>query len=120
MGAPLSKVDCIRYINTLTPNIFNGYGTTETFWNSFLRPYNLPEGAGSVGGSCIDDEVRVVQIYDDKKAEPDEMIPHDSLTEGEIIIRSPEKTTYSYYNNDEMTKEKFYRGWMYTGDTGTS
>lgn len=119
MGAPLSKVDCIRYINTLTPNIFNGYGTTETFWNSFLRPYNLPEGAGSVGGSCIDDEVRVVQIYDDKKAEPDEMIPHDSLTEGEIIIRSPEKTTYSYYNNDEMTKEKFYRGWMYTGDTGT-
>ena len=47
------------------------------------------------------------------------MIPHDSLTEGEIIIRSPEKTTYSYYNNDEMTKEKFYRGWMYTGDTGT-
>ena len=37
MGAPLSRADCIRYIATLTPNIFNGYGTTETFWNSFLR-----------------------------------------------------------------------------------
>jgi len=119
MGAPLSRSACTRFINVLTPNIFNGYGTTETFWNSFLRPYDLPDGAGSVGGSCIDDEVRVVKIYDGKKAEPDEMVPHDRMTEGEVIIMSPEKTTYSYYNNDEMTKEKFYKGWMYTGDTGT-
>lgn len=119
MGAPLSRADCIRYIATLTPNIFNGYGTTETFWNSFLRPYNLPDAAGSVGESCIDDEVRVVKIYDDKKAEPDEMVAHDGMSEGEIIIRCPEKTTYSYYKDEHMQQEKFYKGWMYTGDTGT-
>ncbi len=119
MGAPLSHASCIRFMNVLTPNIFNGYGTTETLCNSYLRPYNLPEGAGSVGGSCIDDEVRVVKIYDDKKAEPEEMVEHDKSSEGEIIIRAPEKTTYSYYNNKEMTEEKFYKGWMYTGDTGT-
>lgn len=118
MGAPLSKADCIRYMEVLTPNIFNGYGTTETFWNSFLRPYNLPDGAGSVGGSCTDDEVRVVRIYDDRKAEPEELVPTDGASEGEIIIRSPEKTTYSYFNNDDMTRQKFYKGWMYTGDTG--
>ncbi|MCR5723900.1 MAG: AMP-binding protein [Treponema sp.] len=118
MGAPLSKNDCIRFMETLTPHIFNGYGTTETFWNSFLRPYNLPDGAGSVGSSCIDDEVRVVHLYEGKKAEPDDMVAHDSRTEGEIIIRSPEKTTYSYYHNDKMAREKFYKGWMYTGDTG--
>ena len=118
MGAPLSKADCTKFRVVLTKNIFNGYGTTETFWNSFLRPYDLPDGAGSVGGSCTDDEVRVVKIYDDKKAEPDELVATDSETEGEIIIRSPEKTTYTYINNEEMSKEKFYKGWMYTGDTG--
>lgn len=118
MGAPLSKEDCIRFSNLLTPNIFNGYGTTETFWNSFLRPYNLPDGAGSVGQSCTDDEVRVVKIYDDHKADPDELVPFDGETEGEVIIQSPAKSTYSYYKNEETTKEKFYKGWMYTGDTG--
>ena len=118
MGAPLSKSDCIRYMEVLTPNIFNGYGTTETFWNSFLRPYNLPDGAGSVGGSCTDDEVRVVKIYDDKKAEPEEIVPQDDKSEGEIIIHAPEKTTFAYINDSEMARKKFYKGWMYTGDTG--
>lgn len=119
MGAPLSKADCEKYMTELCPHIFNGYGTTETFWNSFLRPYNLPEGAGSVGSSCTDDEVRVVKIYEEKKAEPDELVAQDNSAIGEIIIKSPAKSTYSYYNNPEMTQEKFYKGWMYTGDTGT-
>ncbi|MCR4821867.1 MAG: AMP-binding protein [Treponema sp.] len=118
MGAPLSKADCIHYMEVLTPNIFNGYGTTETFWNSFLRPYNLPDGAGSVGGSCTDDEVKVVKIYDGRKAEPEDTVSTDSLTEGEIIIRSPEKTCYTYIDDEKMSEEKFYKGWMYTGDTG--
>lgn len=119
MGAPFSKEACERYLKILTPNIFNGYGTTESFWNSFLRPYDLPEYSGTVGGSCIDDEVRVVRIYDDKKAEPDETVEHDGKTEGEVIIHSPAKSSYAYYHNEEMQKEKFYKGWMYTGDTGT-
>jgi len=119
MGAPLSRADCIRFCNVLTPNIYNGYGTTETFWNAFLRPYDLPEGAGSVGGSCIDDEVRVVHVYEDKKAEPDDMVIHDHMTEGEIIIKSPAKSSYAYYKNEKMDKERYYKGWYYTGDTGT-
>ena len=118
MGAPLEKSACKRYLEVLTPNILNGYGTTETFWNSFLRPYDLPQYAGTVGGSCIDDEVRIVKVYDGHKAEPDELVPTDNETVGEIIIRSPGKTTYSYYNNPEEEKEKFYKGWMYTADLG--
>lgn len=118
MGAPFEKSACIRYLEMLTPNILNGYGTTETFWNSFLRPYDLPEFAGTVGGSCIDDEVRVVKIYEDRKAEPDELVPQDNETVGEIIIRTPGKTTYSYYNNPEEQEKKFYKGWMYTADLG--
>lgn len=50
MGSPLDKRACIYFQSILTPNIFNGYGTTESFWNSFLRPYDLPDMAGSAGG----------------------------------------------------------------------
>lgn len=119
MGSPLEKAACIRFQELLTPNIFNGYGTTETFWNTFLRPYDLPERAGSAGRSCTDDEVRIVKTYDDRKAEPDETVATDGVTEGEIIIKSPAKSTCCYVNNDEATKAKFYKGWLYTGDIGT-
>jgi acyl-CoA synthetase (AMP-forming)/AMP-acid ligase II len=119
MGAPFEKAACMRYLEVLTPNIFNGYGTTESFWNSFLRPYDLPEHAGSVGGSCIDDEVRVVKVYDDRKAEPDDLVPTDSESVGEIIIWSPAKSTYSYAHNPKEEEKKFYKGWMYTGDLGS-
>ncbi len=118
MGAPLSKENCIRFMEYLSPNIFNGYGTTETFWNCFLKPSDLPENAGAVGRSCTDDEVRVVKMYEDKKADPDEVVPMDGTTEGEIIIRSPAKSTYTYYNNPDAAEQKFYKGWMYTADAG--
>ncbi len=119
MGSPLEKEACIRFQNILTPNIFNGYGTTESFWNTFLRPFDLPEMSGTAGRSCTDDEVRIVRVYDDKKAEPDDVVPTDNLTEGEVIIKCPAKSTYCYANNEQATRDKFYRGWMYTGDIGT-
>lgn len=119
MGSPLEKEACIRFQNVLTPNIFNGYGTTETFWNTFLRPFDLPEMAGTAGRSCTDDEVRIVNVYDDRKADPDDTVPTDGKTEGEIIICCPEKSTYCYIDNEQATKEKFANGWMYTGDVGT-
>ncbi len=118
MGSPLLHDDCIDFMKNLTPNIFNGYGTTETFWNSLLMPYDLPENAGSAGISCIDDEIRLVKIFDDRKAEPDELVEKDSTTEGEVIIKSEAKSTFSYFNDEKNEKEKFYKGWMYTGDTG--
>ncbi|MFQ6830867.1 class I adenylate-forming enzyme family protein [Butyricicoccus pullicaecorum] len=120
MGAPFEKAACEKYMKLLTPNIFNGYGTTETFWNTFLRPYDLPEMSGSAGRACTDDDVRVVAVHPDgSHAEPEEVVPHDSETPGEIIIRSPAKSAFCYYNNPEMTAQKFYKGWLYTGDMGT-
>ncbi len=119
MGSPLERNACIRFQKVLTPNIFNGYGTTETFWNTFLNPFDLPQMAGTAGRSCTDDEVRLVKIYDDRKAEPDEIVAMDNFSEGEVIIKCPAKTTYCYVNNPEVTEEKFYKGWLYTGDIGT-
>ena len=119
MGSPLEKAACERFHRVLTPNIFNGYGTTETFWNTFLRPYDLPKMAGTAGRSCTDDEVRVVKVFEDRKGEPDEMAETDNLEVGEVILQSPAKSSYSYYNNPEETKRKFYKGFMYTGDLAT-
>lgn len=119
MGSPLERSACIRYQKVLTPNIFNGYGTTETFWNTFLRPFDLPDNAGTAGASCVDDDVRVVKVYDDHRAEPDEYVAKDGSEVGEVIICSPAKSPYLYVNNDEETERKYYKGFIYTNDLAT-
>ena len=86
MGSPLERSACIRFQQVLTLNIFNGYGTTETFWNTFLRPFDLPDNAGTAGASCVDDDVRVVKVYEDHRAEPDDLASTDGQEVGEVII----------------------------------
>ncbi|MCM1078763.1 MAG: AMP-binding protein [Bacteroidales bacterium] len=119
MGSPLERSACIRYQRVLTPNIFNGYGTTETFWNTFLRPFDLPDFAGTAGASCVDDDVRVVKIHEDRRSEPDELAKTDGKEVGEVIICSPAKSPYYYVNNDEETDRKYYKGFIYTNDLAT-
>lgn len=119
MGSPLERSACLRYQRVLTPNIYNGYGTTETLWNTFLRPFDLPEYAGTAGAAMVDDDVRVVKVYDDRCAEPEEMVATDGTETGEVIICSPAKSPYTYYNNVEETKKKYYKGFIYTGDLAT-
>jgi acyl-coenzyme A synthetase/AMP-(fatty) acid ligase len=119
MGSPLERSACIRYQNVLTPNIYNGYGTTETFWNTFLRPFDLPDNAGTAGGSCVDDDVRVVKVYDDRKAEPDDLVKQDGKEIGEVIMCCPAKSPYRYSSNPKETEEKYYKDFLYTGDLGT-
>ena len=119
MGSPLEKAACIRYQQVLTPNIFNGYGTTETFWNTFLRPFDLPEGAGTAGASCVDDDVRVVRLHDGRRTEPDELVAQDGTEIGEVILSSPAKSPYLYYDNQSETERKYYKGFLYTNDLAT-
>ncbi len=119
MGSPLERSACIRYQKVLTPNIFNGYGTTETFWNTFLRPFDLPENAGTAGASCVDDDVRVVKVYENRRAEPDDLAKTDGSEIGEVIISSPAKSPFVYNNNPEETEQKYYKGFLYTNDLAT-
>ena len=119
MGSPLEKAACIRFQRVLTPNIFNGYGTTETFWNTFLRPFDLPDNAGSAGASCVDDDVRVVRIHDGQRTEPDDLAAQDGLEVGEVILSSPAKSPYLYYDNESETERKYYKGFLYTNDLAT-
>ncbi len=118
MGAPLDREACLRYQETLTPRIFNGYGTTEAFWNTFLRPSDLPEHAGSAGRACTDDDVAVVRIYEDRTADPDDHAAQDGAEVGEVAVRSI-KAGYAYVNQPEEQAERFRDGWLYIGDLAT-
>lgn len=118
MGSALEREACLRYQEVLTPRIFNGYGTTESFWNTFLRPTDLPEHAGAAGRACTDDDVRVVRVLDDRLAGPDEPVAQDGTEVGEIIIRSP-KAGYAYVDSPQQEAEKFHDGWIHVGDLAT-
>jgi acyl-CoA synthetase (AMP-forming)/AMP-acid ligase II len=118
MGAPLDREACLRYQQTLTPRIFNGYGTTEAFWNTFLRPEDLPEHAGSAGRACTDDDVAVLRIYEDRLADPSDTVPKDSETVGEVAVRSV-KSGYAYVNQPDEQAQRFHDGWLYIGDLAT-
>jgi acyl-CoA synthetase (AMP-forming)/AMP-acid ligase II len=118
MGAPLERQACLRFQQMLTPRIFNGYGTTEAFWNTFLRPADLPEHAGSAGRACTDDDVAVVAAREDGPARPDELVARDGTEIGEVIVRSV-KSGYAYVNNPAEQAQRFRDGWLYTGDLAT-
>ena len=118
MGAPLDREACLRYQELLTARIFNGYGTTEAFWNTFLRPADLPAMAGTAGRACTDDDVAVVRIYDDRHASPDDHVAKDGEDVGEVIVRTP-KSGYAYVNQPEEQAAHFRDGWLYIGDLAT-
>ena len=118
MGAPLDREACLRYQDTLTPRIFNGYGTTEAFWNTFLRPSDLPEHAGSAGRACTDDDVAVVRIYEDRMADPGDHAAKDGAEIGEVAVRSV-KSGYAYVNQPDEQTARFHDGWLYIGDLAT-
>ncbi len=118
MGAPLDRAAALRYQSTLTKRIANGYGTTEAFWNTYLRPEDLPDAAGAAGRACLDDDVAVVKVYDDRFADPRDTVAKDGTEVGEVIMRSV-KSGYTYMHNPEEQEKKFRNGWMYPGDLAT-
>ncbi|MHA7985393.1 class I adenylate-forming enzyme family protein [Rathayibacter sp. CAU 1779] len=118
MGAPLDRAAALRYQRVLTPRIANGYGTTEAFWNTYLRPDDLPDAAGAAGRACLDDDVAVVKVQPDRISSPDEHAKKDGQEIGEVIMRSV-KSGYAYLGNPDEQAEKFRHGWVYPGDLAT-
>ncbi|NLU83630.1 AMP-binding protein [Rhodococcus sp. HNM0569] len=118
MGAPLEREAALRYQQVLNPRIFNGYGSTEGFWSTFLRPSDLPDMAGTAGRACIDDDVLVLEVFGDRLAHPHETVPRDGTTVGEVAIRSP-KGALAYVDSPEQEKAKYHDGWLHIGDLAT-
>jgi acyl-CoA synthetase (AMP-forming)/AMP-acid ligase II len=124
MGSPLDRQACLRYQEQLTPRIFNGYGTTEAFWNTFLRPADLPEHSGSAGRACTDDDVAVVRLVADgtdgaggADGAPTP-VAKDGTEVGEVAVRSV-KSGYAYVNRPQEQSGRFRDGWLYIGDLAT-
>jgi acyl-CoA synthetase (AMP-forming)/AMP-acid ligase II len=118
MGAPLDRAAALRYQRVITPRIANGYGTTEAFWNTYLRPDDLPDAAGAAGRACLDDDVAVVTVQKDRISAPEEHAKKDGQEIGEVIMRSV-KSGYAYLGNPQEQAEKFRDGWVYPGDLAT-
>ena len=119
MGSPLERESCIRFQRLLTPRIFNGYGTTETFWNSFLRRTTCRRWRAAPDGPAR--TMRSASWPCTKAAMPARTRPSptDGETPGEIILFAPYKSALCYTQNPELTAERYKNGWFYTHDVGT-
>lgn len=112
-GAPLSEALAKRLIERVTPNIFNGYGSTETLCDLLLRPEDLPEHAGKAGRPSPAKEVRVIEYERGTDVSPDERA--EIGEEGRVIVRG-KGIMDSYFENVEATKATFEDGWFYHDD----
>lgn len=118
-GSMLTEEESMILKRFISPNIYNGYGTTETFYNTILSPNQQPFYAGTVGTACIADEIRIVKLHNNRDAQPDELVPYDGETQGEIIIKSCTKSAGYYKSNSVEGGSRYYKGYLYTRDIGT-
>src|SRR5699024_7046959 len=65
------------------------------------------------------DDVALVNVYADEKADPSDTVAKDNSEVGEVIAKAPNKSAYTYVNKEELSKESFYKGWYYIGDLAT-
>jgi acyl-CoA synthetase (AMP-forming)/AMP-acid ligase II len=107
-GLPFTRKMVEELIRYVTPNIYQGYASTDAGQATLLRPHEQLLKIGSSGRPIWGVEVDVV---DDN---------HDSLPsgrEGEIRVRGP-NVCQGYYKNPEEERKRFIDGWYYTGDIG--
>ena len=120
MGAPLDKASCLRCMKILCPGVYNGYGTADQHWVTMLKPWELPERAGTIGLAITEDQIKVVRIDPGRRGDPNnpaDDCPKDGVTEGEIALRTMHGC-YGYINRPEdEAKGLLYRGWQLPGDT---
>jgi len=120
MGAPLDKASCLRCMKILCPGVYNGYGTADQHWVTMLKPWELPERAGTIGLAITEDQIKVVRIDLGRRGDPNnpaDDCPKDGVTEGEIALRTMHGC-YGYLNRPEdEAKGLLYRGWQLPGDT---
>ena len=120
MGSPLDKESCLRCMKILCPGVYNGYGTADQHWVTMLKPWELPERAGTIGLAITEDIIKLVRIDLGRRGNPnnpEEDCPKDGTTEGEIALRTMHGC-YGYINRPEdEAKGLLFRGWQLPGDT---
>lgn len=114
-GGVLTEELATELVETLTPNILNAYGSSESGTNALLAPEDLPEHAGTVGQPTPEDEIRVIAYDTERTIEPDETVPDGE--QGEVIVKS-DQLFVGYYENETLASERVRDGWYYTHDLG--
>ena len=107
-GLPFTRKMVEELIGRVTPNVFQGYASTDAGQATFLRPEEQLLKIGSSGRPIWGAEVEVVNDQHD---------PLSAGQEGEIRVRGP-NVCQGYYKNPEEQKKRFIDGWYYTGDIG--
>jgi acyl-CoA synthetase (AMP-forming)/AMP-acid ligase II len=107
-GLPFTRKMVEDLIQRVTPNVFQGYASTDAGQSTFLRPDEQLVKIGSSGRPIWGVEVEVV----DERHDP---VPAER--EGEIRVRGP-LVCQGYYNNPDEEAKRFIAGWYYTGDIG--
>lgn len=122
MGSPLDRESCLRCMKILCPGVYNGYGTADQHWVTMLKPWELPEKAGTIGLPITEDMIKLVRIDLGRKGDPNnpaDDCPKDGVTEGEIALRTMHGC-FGYLNRPEDTAKGFvFRGWQLPGDTAS-
>lgn len=114
-GEVLTEHQARRFSEEITPNIYNSYGSSEGGLNAMLRPEDLPEHAGSVGRPVAGDEIRLIELDNDRHVEPTETV--EPGERGEVVVRS-DQLFFGYFEDRVQTDERVYDGWYYTHDVG--
>jgi acyl-CoA synthetase (AMP-forming)/AMP-acid ligase II len=107
-GSPFSQPMAVEIMRRITPNIYQGYASTETGSVTLLRPHEQRAKAGSSGRAVWGVEVEIVDARDNPLA-PGE--------DGEIRVRGP-NVCQGYYKNPTEEAKAIRNGWFYTGDLG--
>jgi acyl-CoA synthetase (AMP-forming)/AMP-acid ligase II len=107
-GLPFTRKMVEDLIARVTPNVFQGYASTDAGQATFLRPEEQLSKIGSSGRPIWGVEVDIVDERHDR-------VPRGK--EGEIRVRGP-LVCQGYYNNPEEQGRRFIDGWYYSGDIG--
>jgi long-chain acyl-CoA synthetase len=107
-AAPILPDTFAFFTATVTPNVCQGYGLTETSGGCCVQeiPAMDPHAVGSPG---VGDDIKLRPVPDT------EYKPRGREQAGELLVRGP-AIFKGYYKNPELTAEVLKDGWFATGD----
>jgi acyl-CoA synthetase (AMP-forming)/AMP-acid ligase II len=107
-GSPFTEPMARELIAKVTPNLYQGYASTESGSVTLLRPHEQLVKVGSSGRLVWGVEV---ELRDEAGR------PVSRGAEGEICVRGP-NVFQGYYKNPEEEAKALCGGWYRTGDLG--